>query len=774
MAISEQKQSFQLHLQDLTNRNASFLETIYALANGHLGVRASNPLQGNLRLDEGMPGLFVNGFYDLSHITYGESYAGYPENNQTIAQLPDPRYLVIEIDGERSDQTTFATRVVDKNLDMETGLLNELFEITTPSGKILQLSLSTFASQADDGIYCVSYTIRPINFSGAVKLYKQHPYIDQVFTRDGDIRAVSRNNILDRQFLNADFPAMQITTQRSQLGLVLMWRYLGEDSLVKFDRSDGMPKYVMDLDLQQGLTESFDFGYSVGRIHSLMDVAMNHTQYLKNANAHLEHHSFSTLFTESAHKMQEFWHNSDIRIDGDPETQKGIRFNLFHLHQSAGHDGKTSIPAKGLTGAGYEGHYFWDTEMFMLPAFIYTDPQMARALLTYRYHTLDEARRQARDFGLDGGAMFAWRTINGMEASPYFPAGLAAVHINADIAYAVAEYVQVTDDQDFLVKMGFELILETARFWQRFGSFGIDGPQGGKFVINKVTGPDEYSAMVNNNYYTNRMAQHNLRLAVSYAKELKRSHPSKLEELGVTEKELQSFTHIADSMYLPFDKELGVKMQDDGAFNMEIWPFDQTPRDNYPLLLHYHPMRLYRHQVNKQADTLMSDLLFPADQDIEQLKRDFDYYEPLTTHDSSLSRPIFSILAHRILAHHKAYRYIAESILTDLNNSQGNSQDGVHVGNMGASWMEMTLGVAGMIRADRGLEFHPHLPVQWSALTFKIRYRGSQFEMHITRNQAHFSLIEGDQVTIYCDGQEVALSSKAPVKRMMTVNLTEK
>lgn len=772
MAVNEQKQAFQLHLQELTDRNGGFLETVYALANGHFGVRASDPLQGKLQGSGGMPGLFVNGFYDFSKINYGEVYAGFPENNQTIAQLPDPRYLVLEVDGQRSDEVAFSTRVVDKNLDMETGLLNELFEITSPTGKILQLSLSSFASQADEAIYCVSYTVRPLNFSGSVKLYKQHPYIDQVFSKDGDIRAVSRNNLLDRQFIDADFPAMQITTQRSQLGLVMMWRYLGEDSLVSFDAADGIPKYVMDLDLQQGLAESFDFGYSISQIHSLMDVAMNHNAYLKGANAHLQHHSFSSLFTESAHHMQAFWRDADVQIEGDPESQKGIRFNLFHLHQSAGHDGKTSIPAKGLTGAGYEGHYFWDTETFMLPAFTYTNPSMARAILMYRYHTLDAARRQAHDFGLDSGAMFSWRTINGAEASPYFPAGTAQVHINADIAHAASEYVQVTGDTDFLVEAGFELILETARFWQRYGSFGVDGPQSGHFVINKVTGPDEYTALVNNNYYTNRMAQHNLRLAVLYARQLQQTHPNKLEELGVTEKELKSFQHAADEMYLPYDDELAVKMQDDGAFNLEIWPFDQTPRDHYPLLLHYHPLRLYRHQVNKQPDTLLSDFLFPEDQDIDQLKRDFDYYEPLTTHDSSLSRPIFSILANRIRAHHKAYRYIAESLLTDLNNGQGNSQDGVHVGSMGASWMEMTFGVAGMIRTQKsGLTFSPHLPSQWASLTFKIKYQGNQVSVHITRSQAVFKLLIGDALTLHCDGQLVALKTKS---RTATVILDDK
>ncbi|GAB6092569.1 glycoside hydrolase family 65 protein [Furfurilactobacillus curtus] len=771
MAISEQKRTFQLHLQDLSDHNPAFLETIYALANGHLGVRASDPLQGNSHAVTGMPGLFVNGFYDLSQISYGEKYAGYPENNQTIAQLPDPRYLVIEIDGQRSDEATFTTRLVDKNLDLETGLLNELFEITTPGGKMLQLSLSTFASQADDAIFGESYTVRPLNFSGSVKLYKQHPYIDQVFDRESDPRAVVRKNGLDRQYLSADFPAMQITTQRSQLGLVLMWRYLGEDSLVHFDQNDGMPRYVMDLDLEQGLAESFDFGYSVGDIHSLMDVAMNHATYLKEANNHLEHHSFSSLFTESARQMQAFWRDADIQIEGDPESQKGIRFNLFHLHQSAGHDGHTSIPAKGLTGAGYEGHYFWDTEMFMLPAFIYTDPDRAKQILMYRFQTLDSARQQARDYGLDSGALFPWRTINGSEASPYFPAGLAQMHINADIAYAVAEYVAVTDDQTFLAEAGFEIILETARFWQRMGSFGVDGPQGGHFVLNKVTGPDEYTALVNNNYYTNRLAQHNLRLAVIFAKQLQAVGSDKLEALGVTDKELADFSHSADEMYLPFDKELGVKMQDDGAFNMPIWPFDQTPRDDYPLLLHYHPLRLYSHQVNKQADTLMSDFLFPEDQDIEQLKRDFDYYEPITTHDSSLSRAIFSVLANRIRAHHKAYRYIAESMLTDLNNSQGNSQDGIHVGNMGASWMEMVFGVAGMQRTKSGLVFSPHLPTQWMGLGFKIKYRDEQVEVHVTRSQTQFTLVHGNGLTLTCDDQKVTLNESTPT---VVVDLVDK
>ncbi|MFD1317718.1 glycoside hydrolase family 65 protein [Loigolactobacillus zhaoyuanensis] len=761
MSVDEQ---YQIHLQQLKHKSPGFVETIYALGNGHLGVRASNPLQGNSPAYPGTPGLLVNGFYDLSPIQYGEAYFGYAHNNQTICELPDPRYLIFSVDGVRSDQTAYQVEMIDKTWDMASGLLLETFHVTMPTAKKFALTMESFASQADRHLYVVRYDVRALNFSGPLTIIKQHDYVDQQIPRGAeDVRRAQRGNTLIQTYLPSTAPTMQFSTQKSQLGLLMTMEYLGSDPRVQLNAHANVPNYEIQLELTPDRSAQFTFGYSLGEIHNLLAFKLNQTHYIDKSLARLKNRTFSDLFTASAARTQQFWQDSDVIIEGDPILQKGIRFNLYHLYQAAGRDHRTDIPAKGLTGSGYEGHYFWDTEMYMLPFFIYTQPKIAKALLSYRYATLGAAGQRAREMAIKSGALFPWRTINGEEASAYFPAGTAQVHINADIAYATDQYIRATNDTDFLISAGFELILETARFWLAYGNYGEHGPQAGHFVINRVTGPDEYTALIDNNYYTNRMAQHNMRLAVKYAVKLQQLAPDKLTELAVTDEEIANFKQAAADMYLPYDEKHQIKLQDDNALNRPRFDIENEPAANFPLLLHYHPLVLYRYQVNKQADTLMSDFLFPLDQDQAQLRRDYNYYEGITTHDSSLSRAIFSILANRIDDSKKAQAYFMDTALTDLTDLQGNSEDGIHAANMGGSWLSLVYGFAGMHFGMEGLTFAPQLPASWFRLSFKIKYRNRQLDVDINQETARFILLSGAPLTIYCQQQACDLSQDMPV-----------
>ena len=415
--------------------------------------------------------------------------------------------------------------------------------------------------------------------------------------------------------------------------------------------------------------------------------------------------------------MNDFWCRSDVQIRGvredrtkrtTVEVQQAIRFNLFHILQASARAEDTGVPAKGLTGQAYEGHYFWDTEIYLLPFLTYTSPRIARNLLTVRYRMLPQARERAKQLG-HRGAMFPWRTISGEEASAYYAAGTAQYHINADIMYALRKYVQATGDEQFLREFGAEMLVETARLWLDLGFYS--DAKAGKFCINAVTGPDEYTAVVNNNAYTNLMAQDNLRYAAHTVESLRASAPDAYNALvhktALEAVEVEAWVRAADNMYIPQDEKLKIVLQDDSFLDREPWDFRNTPRDRYPLLLFYHPLNIYRKQVIKQADVVLAMFLLGDVFSPETKKRNFDFYDPLTTGDSSLSSCVEAIIAAQIGDIDKAIRYGMAALLMDLADVGGNVKDGCHIASMGGTWMMLAYGFAGMRDHDGTLSFWP-------------------------------------------------------------------
>ncbi|MBN2051073.1 MAG: beta-phosphoglucomutase, partial [Spirochaetales bacterium] len=469
-----------------------------------------------------------------------------------------------------------------------------------------------------------------------------------------------------------------------------------------------------------------------------------------------------TLLREHREYLARFWERSDIRIEGDEVLQQGLRFNLLALLQSAGRDGIRSIAAKGLSGEGYEGHYFWDTEIYVLPFFIHTFPDIARALLLYRYSILDKARERAAVLS-EQGALFPWRTIAGDEASAYFPAGTAQYHINADIVYGLEKYYRATGDTAFLGDYGAEIAFETARLWMSLGDF-VES-RGGKFCLNCVTGPDEYTALVNNNLYTNIMARGNLEFALKAAEYLKKEAPERWEllkkRLSLAEEELKSWRAAIDNMYLPYDSERGIHPQDDSFLDKEIWDFQNTPPENYPLLLHYHPLVIYRHQVLKQPDVVLAMFLQGRHFSRADKRRNFLYYDPLTTGDSSLGPCIRSVAAAEQGDTSLAYTYFMTTARMDLDDVNGNVKDGVHTAAMAGTWISIVYGFGGMRKKDDQLFFDPKLPKAWKALEFRVRYKANELAVFLTEKEVRYSLLEGEGVTFYHQYTPVTLSSGA-------------
>lgn len=700
--------NYQLTLNDVTNRKPAYLETIFSLGNGHFGVRA-----GDLLTPSATAGTMVNGFYESTPIQYGESAFGYAKNHQTTVALPDLRVITIKTDDGEELKTQ---RVQSKILDMRSGSLTETWLAATKSGAHFLLGLQSVLEQPAGEAAALTYTIESLDYSGSLTIAKTAA-MPKAAEGSDDPRKVRQVQTLRFEYQAAgQFAQAAVTTGNSHQTVTLALQ--AERGL------------MAQIDITPGAPVVYPVVAGVSAINKKLGALP----------------AASEITSAAATYWQQFWTRSATTIVGNDELDRAIHYNLFQLSSSAGQDGKTNIAAKGLSGTGYEGHYFWDTEMYMLPFLIFTNPQIARKLLEYRARILPAARERARILGVSRGALFAWRTINGEEASPYFPAGTAQYHIDGDVAYAVNNYFQVTGDVDFMRQTGLELLVETANFWTEFGHYNAESDKR-RFEFFGVTGPDEYTAIVNNNYYTNRLAKFNLECAAEMAGKF----PGAAAKLGVSPERIAQWWQIAADIYLPYSEKLRIHAQDDSALSKPIWPFADTPKDHYPLLLHYHPLNIYRYQVNKQADTLLADYLFD-DGDIAQLKRDYDYYESITTHDSSLSRSIFSALAAKLGDGNKAYKYFMDTARMDLTDMQGNAADGLHIANMGGSWLSIATGFGGIRMEDGTLHVDNHLPQQIAGLRLRLVVAGRLLEVNYQHDGTTARLIKGTPLTVQIDG----------------------
>ncbi|MCL8495373.1 glycoside hydrolase family 65 protein [Apilactobacillus sp. F1] len=715
-----------LRLKDVSSSNPGNLEAVFSLGNGHFGVRATNPIESSA-----VEGTLVNGFFEYSPITYGEAAAYYPKRNETIVSLPNLRKIRVFDDGH--GEFTHS-KLVDMQLDLSNGKLVEEYELSNDKKQTIKMNVTSAIDQREVHFYGIEYAFEAETYKGDI-------YIDKNFVLEeakgeagddiDDPRKTRELKSIKREVVATDDLSQTIaisTAESKQRIEITAYGFNDESHLsTKLSLADE-PKV--------------SYVFIVGE---------------KNEKGDFAKEDFATIKENSASFWHDTWQNGEVSIAGNDELNLALHYNIFQLNQATGRDGKTNIAAKGLTGPGYEGHTFWDTEMYMIPYFIYTNPEIAKKLLVYRYNTLDFARTRARELGVNQGALFAWRSINGEETSAYYPASTAAYHLDGDIAYAIGNYYQATHDMEFLKDYGFEMLLETARFFREFGTWA---KRDGKtvFEFHTVTGPDEYTAMIDNNYFTNRMAQNNFNLAYKLGLVLMEKDPEAFGKLGVSIEELEAFKDIAEKIYFPFNDEYQINAQDDTFFRKAIWPFDETPKDKYPLLLHYHPLNIYRYQVNKQADTVLADLLFPETIDDDQLSREFDYYEKITTHDSSLSRSIFSALAARMGDMKKAYSYFSDTVRMDLTDLQGNTEDGLHLANLGGSWLSVVQGFAGMQVTSAGeLKIIPHLPIEWDGFEFRIVFNGRLLNINIVDGKTTIKLVDGQPMNIIVDNKSYKL-----------------
>jgi alpha,alpha-trehalose phosphorylase len=465
---------------------------------------------------------------------------------------------------------------------------------------------------------------------------------------------------------------------------------------------------------------------------------------------------FDRLAAEQADWFSAYWQDADIAFDDTPRATQALRHALFQLVQAVGRDGTSSIGAKGQTGEGYEGHVFWDADSYVLPAFVFLRPAIARSMLQWRIARLEAARGNARAMGHERGALYPWRTIAGAECSSFFPAGSAQYHINADIAHALKLYVDATGDRTILAEGGAAMLAETARIWLEIGFHDPDRDHA--FVINRVTGPDEYSAIVDNNLYTNLMAAAHLRFATAVARQ-----PGFADLLS--EAEIAAMDRAAEKMLLPHDARRDLYAQDEGFFGKQPWPFEATGAAHYPLLMHFHPLTIYRHQVAKQADAILALAVLRDAFDPAMRARMLHAYEAVTVHDSTLSASAFATAAAGVGDAARAAAYWRASALTDLCDLFGNSDHGLHMAALAGSWTALAMGFAGMRADDDGLSFAPIAVPEIGAYRFRLHYRDRQIEVAVRGDGVEYRLISGDALAVTEHGSSFILQPGQAVSR---------
>lgn len=737
-------------------------ETLFALSNGYLGIRGAFE-EG---APAGRPATLLNGFHETWPIVYPESAHGFATTGQTILPVPDGTAVRLLVDEEPVTCANTEVRHFERVLDMRRAALVRTVVLQLSDGRRFRLRSERFVSLAQRHLAVVRYEITALDAPGRVVLSSE-------LTAPTD--HVGEDVALDprqtRQVTAALQPGPDRTdglrvvraysTSRSGMSVAAAMDHEVDDGVTHVGtRVDPqLARVVFDVETQVGvpvgITKWLAYHHGTDDVPDLLNRAGMTIHRARDAG-------FAAVRDAHEREADTFWERSEVAIEGSSAAQQAVHFSQFTLLQATWRSEGHGVPSKGLTGTGYEGHYFWDTEAYLLPFLIHTSPRVARSLLMHRVRMLPAARERARQVGCDG-ALFPWRTINGEEASAYYAAGTAQYHIDADVAYALEQYVTVTGDTDLMVRHGAEVLVETARMWAGLGFFSER--HGGSFVILRVTGPDEYSTVVDNNLYTNLMAAENLRAAADTLDWMASDHPKEhaalVARLGVLDSEIARWRQAADQMYVPFDETAGVHLQDDGFMDLAHWDFAGTPADQYPLLLHFHPLVIYRHQVIKQADVVLAAVMLPERFTPEERRRIFEYYDPLTTGDSSLSECIQAIAAADVGKFRTAEEYLVDAAAIDLTDRAGNLRDGVHAASAGGMWMALVQGFAGY--RWRGTRFSPMLPTRARRLTFPLHVRGSVLEVDIRGDEVTYSVRRGGPVTAEHRGQPFTVSPGEPV-----------
>jgi alpha,alpha-trehalose phosphorylase len=724
-------------------------ESVFALSNGHIGIRGT--------LDEGepysLPGTYLNALWEARPLPYAEAGYGYPEAGETVVNMTNGKVIRLLVDDSPFDIRYGELTEHERRLDFRSGILRRQALWRSPTGKTVRVTSERLVSFSQRAIMAIRYAVEPT--AAPTRIVLQSELVTNeprpAISKDPRAAAALEAPLESEEFMGDDGRAVLVhRTKESGLrcAAAMAHEVDGPEDCTHpgAEAWEDLGRLTITATPAPGealtITKFVAYGWSGRRsVPALRD-------QVSAALAEARHAGWDQLVAEQREYLDDFWERADVELEGDAELQQAVRFGLFHALQASARGEGRAIPAKGLTGPGYDGHTFWDTEAYVLPLLSYAVPEAAREALRWRLATIEKARERAAELGL-AGAAFPWRTISGAECGAYWPAGTAAFHINADIAQAVCRHCDVNADPDFERDVGLPLLVETARLWRSLGHHDAHGA----FRIDGVTGPDEYSAVADNNVYTNLMAQKNLDAAAEFAER----YGDAGEALGVDHEEIASWRDAARAMTIPYDEALGVHPQAENFTSHDRWDFAATGEDDYPLLLNFPYFDLYRKQVVKQADLVMAMLVRGESFTAEEKARNFAYYEPLTVRDSSLSACVQAVLAAETGHLELAYDYLGEAALMDLDDLEHNSRDGLHIASLAGAWIAAVCGFGGLRDEDGMLRFSPRLPERLERICFRLGFRGRRMMVEVLPTGTNYTLLSGDPLRFHHFAEEVEL-----------------
>ena len=700
-------------------------------------------------------GIYLGGVWFPDKTRVGWWKNGYPEYFGKVINAVDFVSVDVKLDGESVDLAKDEFSDFELALDMKSGILTRSYVVKRGEKKV-KLNFERFISVDMKELYADRITVENLS-SASVEVEIESSIDADVFNEDSNY---------DEKFWNVLSKKADQTTGRlvaetieNNFGTP---QFTTEMLMANVSDLDAKEPVETDLKVSNVFAGTLEAGKKTVFEKRVVVLTSRDYETLEDLDAAGEklsakqaESSFDELKAAQANGWAKRWEKADVVVEGNDESQQGIRFNLFQLFSTYyGNDARLNIGPKGFTGEKYGGATYWDTEGFAVPLYLaLADQSVTRNLLEYRHEQLPGAYHNAKQQGLDG-ALFPMVTFNGIECHNEWEITFEEIHRNGTIAYAIYNYTRYTGDTEYVTHDGFDVLVGIARFWADRVHFS---KRKGMYMIHGVTGPNEYENNVNNNWYTNILAK----WCLNYANEIAdKVDADKTAELGLTSEERAKWHEIADNMYLPEDKELGIFVQHDTFLDKDLTPVKDLPQDQLPLNQHWSWDHILRSPYIKQADVLQGIYYFVERFTQEQKERNFDFYEPLTVHESSLSPSIHAILAADLHKEDKAFEMYSRTARLDLDNYNNDTNDGLHITSMTGSWLAIVQGFAGMRVIDDALQFAPFLPKEWTGYKFRINFRGRLLSISVSQEGTQIDLLKGDDLTIKLNGKDLKLTAK--------------